>query len=454
MRFRVLIIPAISALLGVGLECSGRDSNWPGFRGTFASGVAEGYATATVWSVKTGENIQWKTEIPGLAHSSPIVWEESIFLTTSTGEDDSTLRVGLYGDVQPVQDSSIHRWAVYRIEKDTGRIIWKRIAHEGVPRIKRHPKSSHANPTPATDGQHVVALFGSEGLFCYDFSGNLLWQRDLGVLDSGFFMVPEAQWGFASSPTIFDSKVFVQCDIQKGSFLAAFDISTGKEVWRTARRDVPTWCTPTIYSDVSTSMLLVNGWKHIGGYDASTGKEIWKLRGGGDIPVPTPVVAHGLVFVTNAHGSQSPIYAIRLGAKGDISLENGATSNEYVVWSTREGGAYMQTPLVYGEYLYVCRDNGVLSCYRAKTGERLYQRRLGRGAGGFSASAVAANQKLYFSSETGDIFVLQAGPSFELLAVNFLDEVVMATPAISEGTVYFRTRNHLIAVTDRKGTGD
>jgi outer membrane protein assembly factor BamB len=335
---------------------------------------------------------------------------------------------------------------VYRIEKKTGRILWSKTAHEGVPKIKRHPKSTHANPTPATDGKHVVALFGSEGLYCYDVSGNLLWKKDLGVLDSAFFVVPEAQWGFASSPIIFDNKVFVQCDVLKGSFLAAFNVENGDEIWRTARQDVPTWCTPTIHTSGERDILLVNGWKHIGGYDASNGKEIWKLRGGGDIPVPTPVVAHGLVFITNAHGPLSPIYAIRLDAVGDISLEEGETSNSHVVWSIRRGGAYMQTPLVYGDYLYSCRDNGVLSCYRARTGERLYQERLGRGASGFSASPVAADDKLYFSSETGDIYVVRAGPTFDLLAVNSFDEVVMATPAISEGTLYFRTRSNLIAI--------
>ena len=421
-------------------------SNWPSFRGQNSAGVAEGYPTSTVWNLEKSERIHWKVPIPGLAHSSPIIWGESIFLTTTIGEDDRTLRVGLYGDIKPVQDDSVRRWIVYRLEKKSGKIIWAKTAHTGVPKIKRHPKSTHANPTPATDGEHVIVLFGSEGLYCYDFSGSLLWKKDLGLLDSGFFVVPEAQWGFASSPIIFDNKVFVQCDVQDGSFLAAFDIEDGAEVWRTAREEVPTWCTPTIHTSERGSFLLVNGWKHIGGYDASTGKEIWKLRGGGDIPVPTPIVAHGLVFITNAHGPLSPIYAIRLGATGDISLEANATSNDHVVWSIKRGGAYMQTPLVYGDYLYSCRDNGVLSCFRARTGDLLYQERLGKGSGGFSASPVAADGKLYFSSETGDVYVVRAGPDFKLLAVNSFNEVVMATPAISEGNLYFRTRNHLIAI--------
>jgi outer membrane protein assembly factor BamB len=431
----------------VGMNQGGTgNSNWTSFRGNNATGIAEGFPTAEVWDLEEPGDVLWKTPIPGLAHSSPIVWGDSIFLTTSTGKDDKTLRVGLYGDIEPVHDASVHRWLVYRIEKRTGKVVWSKTAHEGVPRIKRHPKSTHANPTPATDGEHVVALFGSEGLYCYDLSGKLLWKRDLGVLDSGFFVAPKAQWGFASSPIISGDRVFVQCDVQKGSFLAAFDIEDGKEVWRTPRKDVPTWSTPTIYSYRGRDILLVNGWKHIGGYDASNGEEIWRLRGGGDIPVPTPVVAHELVFITNAHGPMSPIYAIRLAATGDISLKEGETSNRHVAWSIRRGGAYMQTPLAYGDYLYSCRDNGVLSCYRAETGERLYQERLGLGTGGFSASPVAADGKIYFSSETGDVYVVRAGPVFELIAVNSFDEVVMATPAISEGTLYFRTRSNLIGI--------
>ena len=425
------------------------DSHWPGFRGPQASGVAEGHPTPTTWSIEERNNVKWRVSVPGLAHSSPIIWGDSIFLTTSISEsDDKELRVGLYGDIEPVKDESVHRWCVYRINRSNGEILWEQTAHEGQPKIKRHPKSTHANPTPATDGRRVVAFFGSEGLYCYDFSGKLLWKKDLGILDSAFFVAPTAQWGFASSPVIYDNKVFVQCDVLNGSFVAAFDLADGREMWRTPREDVPTWSTPTVYAAGDQLLLLVNGWKHIGGYDARTGQEIWRLTGGGDIPVPTPVVAHGLVFITHAHGPGSPIFAVKLGAKGDISLAKGERSNEFIAWSIERGGAYMQTPLVYGDYLYSCRDNGVLSCFNARTGKRIYQERLGRGASGFSASPVAADGKLYFTSETGDVYVIKAGPEFESLAINSLDEVAMATPAIARGALYFRTRSHLVAISE------
>jgi outer membrane protein assembly factor BamB len=409
--------------------------------------VAEGHSTPATWNVEESQNVKWRVPIPGLAHSSPIIWGDSIFLTTSISEkDDKVLKVGLYGDIEPVKDDSSHRWCVYKIDRKSGKVLWEKTAHEGLPRTKRHPKSTHANPTPATDGRHLVAFFGSEGLYCYDLGGQLLWKKDFGVLESSFFVAPTAQWGFASSPVIYKGKVFVQVDVLKGSFVAAFNLSDGREIWRTPRKDVPTWSTPTVYTSGDQTLMLVNGWKHIGGYNAGNGEEIWRLTGGGDIPVPTPIVAHGLVFITNAHGPGSPIYAIKLEAKGDISLVDGERSNEYIAWSIDRGGAYMQTPLVYEDYLYSCRDNGVLSCFNARTGDRLYQQRLGRGASGFSASPVAADGKLYFTSETGDVYVIKAGPEFEQLAMNSLDEIAMATPAIAEGILYFRTRNHLVAI--------
>jgi outer membrane protein assembly factor BamB len=338
---------------------------------------------------------------------------------------------------------------VYCLDKKTGKILWEKTAHKGVPKIKRHTKATQANATCATDGKRVVAFFGSEGLHCYDMNGKFQWKKDLGVLDAGYFMMPQAQWGTASSPILYRDKVIVQCDVQKDSFVAAFDAKNGKELWRTPRKDVPTWGTPTIYMKDGKPTIAVNGWKHIGGYDVETGKEVWKLTGGGDIPVPTPVIAHDMIFITNAHGMMAPIYAIKSDATGDISLAKDQTANTHVAWSLHREGGYMQTPLVYGDYLYVCRDHGVLSCYDAKTGKRLYNERLGTGRTGFTASGVAADGKLYYTSEMGDIFVVKAGPKFELLATNPMEEVCMATPAVSEGTLYFRTQGHVVAIGEK-----
>lgn len=439
-----------SILVGLPLAAVGGEEggvHWPSFRGDHAKGIAEGYSMPVEWSVEDSENILWKTPIPGLAHSSPIIWGDQLFVTTAVStESDPSLKVGLYGNIESINEDVVHEWKLYSLNKNSGEVLWQRTAHEGVPEVKRHPKSTHANPTPATDGEHVVAFFGSEGLYCYDLEGELLWKKDLGVLKSGFFQAPSAEWGFASSPILHEGMVIIQSDVLGDSFLAAFDLDDGREIWRAERRDVPTWSTPTVYGEGEDAQLIVNGWKHIGAYDVATGEKLWWMEGGGDIPVPTPVVSYPLVFITNAHGPAAPIFAVRLNAEGDITLPDGESSNESIAWSVDRGGAYMQTPLVYGDYLYNCRDNGVLSCYRAVTGERLYRERLGGGTSGFSASPVAADGKIYFTSEVGEVYVVAAGPELELLAVNSLDEIAMATPAISEGVLYFRTRHHVIAV--------
>src|SRR5688572_16575413 len=245
-------------------------AHWPQFRGVQASGIAKGFKTPDHWNVDSGENIRWQTLIPGLAHSCPIVWGDRVFVTTVTKEGEATLKVGLYGDVVSVDEPVSHRWMLLCLDKTSGNILWQTNALEAVPRVKRHPKGSHCSSTPATDGQRVVAIFGSEGLFCFSTNGALIWKKDLGPLDSGWFRDVTAQWGFASSPVIDGDRVIVQCDVQTNSFLAAFAISDGKELWRVARKDVPTWSTPTIDQSHGRAQILVNGWRHSGGYDLTS----------------------------------------------------------------------------------------------------------------------------------------------------------------------------------------
>ena len=423
--------------------------DWPGFRGIAARGVHDHGRVPWQWNVPDSRAVRWRVPVAGLGHSSPVVWGELVCTASAiSGTPDPQLKVGLYGDVESVRDTTAHRWLVMCFDKRTGAVRWERTAKTGVPIVKRHPKSTHASSTLATDGRHIVAFFGSEGLYAYDMHGRLLWTKDFGTLDSGFFMAPEAQWGFASSPVIHDGRLVIQVDVQKGSFVAALDVRSGRELWRTPRSDVPTWSTPAIVPMNGRDQVVVNGWKHIGGYDLETGKEVWRMTGGGDIPVPTPITGTGLVFITNAHGRMSPIFAIKPSAAGDISLKDGETANAHIAWSYTRDGAYMQTPIVYGGILYVCRDNGVLSAFDAATGRRHYQARMGNGSTGFSASAIAANGRLYFTSEDGDVYVVKAGPEYELLATNPLGEVAMATPAISEGMLIFRTRNHLLAIAE------
>src|SRR5712692_5412961 len=222
-------------------------ADWPQFRGPGASGVGDGTKPPVHWDAAKGANIVWTAEIPGLANSSPVVWGDRVFVTTAISSDaKQTFRTGLYGDTDPVADTSPHKWKVLALDKKTGKILWEQTAHEGVPKTKRHPKSSQASPSPVTDGTVVIAYFGSEGLYVYSTDGKLLWTKDLGVQNAGWFFDPDSEWGAASSPVIYQRSVIVQCDRQKDSFIAAFDLKDGKELWRTARAELPTWGTPTI----------------------------------------------------------------------------------------------------------------------------------------------------------------------------------------------------------------
>jgi glucose dehydrogenase len=422
---------------------------WPSFRGPNASGVADGQPTALKWNAATGDNIIWKTPIAGLAVSSPIVWGDRVFVSTAVSSDPKAgIRTGLYGDVKPVNDQSQHSWRLIALDKRTGKVLWDRVAHEGTPKTKRHQKSSQASATPATDGRHVVVSFGSEGLYTYDVDGKLLWKQDLGVLNAGWFYDPDVEWGLASSPIIWKNTVIVQCDIQKNSFLAAFDVATGKPLWRTPREEIPSWATPTIYEKDGRAELVTQATKFTRGYDPSTGKELWRLSGNSEIAIPTPIIGPDLIIVTNGYTPIQPIYAIKPGASGDITLKTGETKNESIAWSANRGGPYIPTPVIYGDHLYVLAINGVLTAYDVRSGQRVYQQRVGAG-GSFSASPVAADGKIYLLSEDGDAFVVKAGPAYELLATNPMGEVLMATPAISSGTIIIRGVKNLFAIASK-----
>jgi outer membrane protein assembly factor BamB len=421
--------------------------NWPSFRGPGAAGVADGFEAPVTWDVAKGTNVLWKVPIAGISVSSPIVWDDRVFVTTAISSDpNASFRHGLYGDVEPSKDTAPHAWKVYALDKRTGKIVWERVAHEGVPKTKRHPKSSQASCTPATDGKHVIAFFGSEGLFAYDVNGKLLWKKDLGLLNAGWFYDPDYEWGVAASPIIFKDRVIVQADIQKDSFVAAFSLKDGKELWRTLREEIPSWGTPTVYDGPPRAELVTHATKFIRGYDPMTGKELWRLGPNSEVTAPTPFAAHGLVFVTNGYRGIQPIYAIKPGGSGDISPKEGEDKSAFVAWSKKRGGPYMPTPVVYGEHLYVVNNQGVLTLYNAKSGEQIYQQRLGEKGGAYSASPVAGDGKVYFSSEDGEIYVVKAGPKYAQLAMNNVGEVIMATPALSDGLLIVRTMKHVYAI--------
>ena len=427
---------------------AGPPRNWPSVRGEAASGNGDGQGAVNDWDVATGKNIKWKTPVPGIANSSPIVWGTRIFVTTAISKaGDKTFRTGAYGDVKPVDDLSEHEWKIYCLDKTTGKVLWERTAFKGVPGVKRHTKGTQANSTPATDGRRVVAAFGSAGvLVAWDMNGKEQWRASLGTLDSGWFFDPTFQWGHASSPVIHEGAVIVQADVQKGSYLAAWNLETGKPIWRTPRADeISTWGTPAIVRTADGRSEVVTNGTRIRGYDPKTGKLLWTLGPNSEVTVATPVAGHGLVFVTGGYPPVRPIYAIKPGATGDLTLPAGQTSSAAISWSNSTEGTYIPSPLVYGDQLFTMNNNGVVTAYDARTGQRAFRGRVGAG-GSFSASPVAADGRLFVASEDGEIYVVTAGPGLAEIAKNDMKEVVMATPAISDGLIVIRTLGHVYGI--------
>jgi outer membrane protein assembly factor BamB len=421
--------------------------SWPSFRGPNATGIADGSDLPERWDAKTKDNVLWRSAIPGLAHSSPVIWGDRIFLTTAiSGRDNATFKPGLYGDGDASDDMSAHKWMLYAVDKRTGAIAWERVAATGQPRNKRHIKSTYASASPATDGRIVVAWFGSQGVFAFDVNGKPLWQLDLGRVDMGAYDIPSYEWGPASSPIIWNGLVILQVDTQADSFLLALDAATGKTVWKTERDEIPSWGTPTVIRTTAGDELVTNASNFIRGYDPRTGKELWRLGGSSKITAPTPVAADDLIVVASGRGPERPIFAIRPGSHGDLTLQKDQTSNAAVVWSKTGRGSYMPTPLAYEGILYVLGNNGVFDAYDLKTGAEIYRQRLEPVGSGFSASPVAADGRIYLPSEDGEIIVIAAGREFNKIAVNSMGELIMATPAISDGVMYVRSASSLFAI--------
>jgi outer membrane protein assembly factor BamB len=334
---------------------------------------------------------------------------------------------------------------LYSIDRTTGEINWEQVMHEGVPSVKRHPKSSHANTTVATDGDHVVVFLGSEGLYCYDVDGHLQWKRDFGLIMSAWHVVESAEWEFCSSPVLFGDRIIIQADALNQAFVAVLDLESGETIWKKERDEIPGWCTPNLYFNGSEPRVVVNGYKHRGAYDVETGEEIWKMEGGGDIPIPTPVVWKDLVYFNSAHGRHAPLMAIRNTAEGTIPYpDNDSLHAEEMAWFYDRGGAYMTSVLVYDSLLYRLRWNGKLLCLDPEDGALIYDESVHPYS--FIASPVAADGKVFLVAEEGMVYVVGAGRDYRLIGKYPLNEVSLVTPAIAEDMIIFRTSGKLIAV--------
>jgi outer membrane protein assembly factor BamB len=421
--------------------------DWPSFRGPGARGVADDQHLPADWDVATSRNVRWKRALAGVGHSSPIVSGDRVFVTTAVAAEPPPLVLGEKGGIDVADDRAPVSWRLLCLDARDGTVLWDREVHTGAPRARRHVKGSQANATPVTDGKTVVALFGSEGLAAFDRDGRPLWRVDLGVLNPGLLGDPKSEWGHASSPVIFENLAIVQVDRHKDSFLAAYDLATGKPAWKVSRDERPVWATPTLHTAGGRTELVVVGGVHVRGYDPRTGKELWRFKDEAEVKTPTPFVSQGLLIFAGGYRGR-PLFAIREGAKGDVSVAEDKKSGPFLAWRTEPGGPYTTTPVAYGDLLYIVRDEGILGVYEVETGALVYRERTGAT---HSASPVASDGKVYVTGEEGQVIVLRAGRTFEVLARNDMGETVFATPAIAQGTLFVRTRGHLYAIgTPRK----
>jgi len=444
---RIILVFACVAL-SLTAQAADPSQNWPAFRGPGATGVTEGYPLPTTWNadpdIGTPEGVLWRAPIPGLGHSSPVVWGARLFICTAVPEGEKAeLVLGAGGAPTPADDSRQHRWVILCFDKTTGKELWRKIAYEGMPRTTRHVKATQANTTLTVDGENLVAFFGSEGLYCYDLDGNLKWTRDLGVINISKYSIG---WGYASSPAIYQNRIVLTCDDPSNPFLVALQLSDGKELWRVSRKDISerSWGTPLIHQGPETTQIVINGWPWVVSYNLQTGEKLWEIHDGGDNPIPTPFMANDWIYITSSHGGKSPIYVVRPEARGDITPTKDGPTSDAMVWSTLKGGSYMSTPVVYGDYIYL-GSSSIIRCFNATTGEEIYVKKLPPPAS-IIASLVASDGKIYCASENGSVHVLAPGPEFKVLANNPMGEPCLATPAISEGVLYFRTTQSLIAI--------
>ncbi|HXY33814.1 MAG TPA: PQQ-binding-like beta-propeller repeat protein, partial [Planctomycetaceae bacterium] len=365
---------AVLVLLGAGATLSA-DDNWPQFRGPGSRGVSEDRDLPEVWS-KT-ENVAWATKIPGRAWSSPVAWGDRVFVTTAIQLDgkQEKIKPGLYFGGNRPTEKVTYRYVVFCLDFNTGKILWQKTAYEGVPKFGHHLKNTMASETPVTDGERIYAYFGNVGLFAYDFDGNQKWSRELGSYPMAY------NWGTASSPAIYDRRIYVIVDNEKHSFLSAIDAVTGKELWRKDRDEKSNWATPYIWKNEQRTEIITCGVNRVRSYDLD-GKLLWQLSGMSSIVIPTPFSAGGLLYVTSGYvmSQKKPLFAIKPGASGDISLkaDKNQTSNAHIAWFNPKAGPYNVSPVLYKDVLYVLYDRGFLAAFNAQTGAPLYEPPLAR----------------------------------------------------------------------------
>lgn len=432
-------------LLAMLISLGAYAANWPQLRGANANPFAEDSSDLPEhWS--TTENVAWATEIPGLGWSSPVVWGDKVFLTTvdAAGEWERP-KAGLYnprGRAVPVDED--HAWIVYCFDLESGEKLWERRVHEGKPSTSRHPKNTYASETPATDGERVYFLFGDVGLFAFDMEGNEVWKYEIAPQKT------MSDWGPAGSPIVYDGKVIMIYDNMETSWIAAFDAESGDIVWRTERDEVSSWATPYVWENELRTEIVTNGKNRIRSYDLN-GKLLWEMDGRMSWAcIATPLSNENVVYVNSGYfmDKHRPVYAIKAGASGDITLGEEETSNDFVSWYQPAAGNYNTSPLIYRGLYYSLLDRGSFECYDPATGELVYsQKKIAtEGRASFTSSPWAYNGKIFCLSEQGETYVVEAGPEFKLLHQNSLGEMCMSSPAILDDSIVVRTMSKLYRI--------
>ena len=429
----------VALLCSVRVATADETENWPQFRGAAGDGLAAGATLPDVWSPT--ENVVWKAEILGWGWSSPVVWGDKIFLTTAVNEHErEKLVIGGYGGGRMLP-TDVHRWVTYCLDFESGKILWEREAHRGPPPEERHPKNSYANATPVCDAQRVYSYIENIGLFCYDHDGKPLWERRWGAFPM------RGGWGPGSSPVLHDGRLYIVNDNEKESFMVAVDAATGDEIWRVPREEKSNWSTPYVWQHERTEIVTI-GTNRIRSYDVD-GRVLWELRDTSGLVGQTPIAKHGLLYV-GAGYHYGPLYAVRPGASGDISLATGETSNRWIAWSQPRSSSIHPCYLISGERLFVLYDAGLLTCLNAKTGEEIFpKKRLNTGGGRFYASPWAYNGKIFLLNEDVTTWVVYDADEFNVVRKNELGEPAWATPAVARGSLFIRTYSGLYRFQNR-----
>ena len=422
------------------IQAATAEENWPQFRGPGAMGSLTKTNIPDTWN--QSENIAWKTPVPGMGWSSPVVWGDRVFLTTAISEGETEkVKEGLYFGGERPKPNDVHEWRVLCYDLETGKERWNQLVHKGVPSHARHLKNSYASETAITDGERVYAYIGNVGLFTFDMDGKKLWEKKWPPVKTRY------GWGTAASPYLHGDRLYVINDNDEQSFLVALDKKTGDVVWRRDRDEASNWSPPFVWENSERTEIVTTGSKEVRSYSLD-GDLLWTLTGLSTITVPSPFASGDLLYLCSGYvgDRRKPLFAIRPGARGDISLGRDETSNEHVAWCQKKAAPYMPTPVLYGDKLYVLLDRGLISCYDAKSGDLIYDReRLGKSAS-FNASPLAFDGKIFCFGERGETVVIRAGAEFEELHRNELGELIMATPAITRDALVIRTRDHLYCI--------